>query len=376
MKKFGWLFFVLSLGVSGIFAKQTIVVKNSLGFDRKTEVVEICVKSLNASFDKKTYVLTNEKEEEVGYQLICNGNIKPVSLIFQADVKANGSTSYTLSEGKRSQAKTKTSGRFVPDRKDDFAWENDLAAFRMYGPALAKENPSNGVDLWLKSTDELVVEQRYNDELKNGLSYHIDRGKGLDCYTVGHTLGAGGIAPYADGKLWVGNHYDSYKVIETGALRTVFCLTYDSVKVGNEFCKQTLTITTTAGSMLNKGVVKYIGKAATIELATGIFLHDGKGVLKQNISNGTMAYAEDAVSNAKVPAGRNYVGVYMPGKAANVLKDSEHGLIKCAYKIGDSYTYYFGGGWSKWHFPTDEDWFTALNQFAEKNQHPLQVKIK
>ena len=38
-------------------------------------------------------------------------------------------------------------GRFVPERKDDFAWENEYAAFRMYGPALAPENPSNGVDM-------------------------------------------------------------------------------------------------------------------------------------------------------------------------------------------------------------------------------------
>ena len=52
----------------------------------------------------------------------------------------------------------KVYGRFVPERKDDFAWENEYAAFRMYGPALRPENPSNGVDLWLKARAELVIE--------------------------------------------------------------------------------------------------------------------------------------------------------------------------------------------------------------------------
>ena len=35
----------------------------------------------------------------------------------------------------------KVYGRHVPERKDDFAWENEYAAFRMYGPALKPENP-------------------------------------------------------------------------------------------------------------------------------------------------------------------------------------------------------------------------------------------
>ena len=58
----------------------------------------------------------------------------------------------------------KVYGRFVPERKDDFAWENEYAAFRMYGPALRPENPSNGVDLWLKASPELVVDRFYYRE--------------------------------------------------------------------------------------------------------------------------------------------------------------------------------------------------------------------
>ena len=97
----------------------------------------------------------------------------------------------------------KTFARFVPERKDDFAWENDMAAYRVYGPALADENPSNGIDLWLKKTEELVVDSFYKADLQYGKSYHDDHGQGVDCYKVDHTLGAGGVAPYVNGELLI-----------------------------------------------------------------------------------------------------------------------------------------------------------------------------
>ena len=53
---------------------------------------------------------------------------------------------------KQAEPAKKVFGRYVPERKDDIAWENEYAAFRFYGPALAPENPSNGVDLWLKTS--------------------------------------------------------------------------------------------------------------------------------------------------------------------------------------------------------------------------------
>ena len=40
--------------------------------------------------------------------------------------------------------------RFVPERKDDFAWENDLIAFRAYGPALRYFPEDSGFDAWPK----------------------------------------------------------------------------------------------------------------------------------------------------------------------------------------------------------------------------------
>jgi hypothetical protein len=376
MNKIGFTFLTSLLFVSGIFAQQTIIVTNKLGIDRKGEIVEVNLSALKISFVSKSWILKNRENKEIGYQLIYNGNKKPQSFIFQVDVKPNSSTKYILTEGKPALVKSKTFARFVPERKDDFAWENDFAAYRMYGPALANENPSNGVDFWSKCTDELVVDQRYKDDLYKGISYHIDHGKGLDSYKVAHTLGCGGIAPYTSGKLWVGNHFDHYRIIEVGPLRSVFTLIYDSLKVGKLFYKEELTITADAGSIFNKAEVKYSGPAQKMELAAGIYLHNGKGVLKQIISNGTSAYAEEAISDAGVPSGRNYVGFYIPSPVNEALKNDEHAFMTSSYKTGESFTYYFGGGWSKWIFPTDEAWFNAINRFSEISRNPLRITVK
>jgi len=376
MNKPGFLFFVSIFFASGVFAQRTITVINNTAIARNGEIVEINLSTLKSSFETKTYVLTNNRHKEIAYQLIYEGDKKPKALIFQTDVAANSLVSYFLTEGKPATVKPKTFARFVKERKDDFAWENDMASYRMYGPALAAENPSNGVDFWAKCTANLVVDQRYRDDIYNNISYHVDHGLGLDFYKVAHTLGCGGIAPYADGKLWVGNHFDHYKVIEAGPLRSVFQLVYDSVKVGNAYYQQEITITVDAGSLLNKASVKYIGAIQKMELAAGIYLHDGKGVLKQHVETGTSAYAEEAVSDNKVPAGRNYIGIYIPEKVNNALVVDEEGLLTSSYQVGDTFTYYFGGGWSKWHFPTDESWFNAVSNYSKALRSPLKIKVK
>ena len=188
-------------------------VSNSLPIDRNEELVEISVAQLNYN-PEESNILVDADGKEINYQIMHYGQNVAQSIVFQASVPANSSAVYTWKKGTPKTFKAKTFARYVPERKDDFAWENDKCAYRMYGPALADENPSNGVDIWLKRTPELVVDTFYHNELQLGQSYHVDHGKGLDCYKVGNKLGAGGIAPLAYDTLWVGKHYDRQEVIE------------------------------------------------------------------------------------------------------------------------------------------------------------------
>ena len=374
MKKLAF-FLVSILLLTSCTKSLKVVVTNPINLDRTNEIVSVplqnIVQKLQLS-DKQQFVIVDQNGKQIPYQIEADS----ISVIFLATVKANGTSDYTIRVGKPEIFAPMTFGRYVPERKDDFAWENDRIAYRMYGPALADENPSNGVDVWVKSTDSLIVNKRYRDDPK-GISYHVDHGQGLDCYKVAHTLGAGGIAPYTDTTLWVGNHYSTWKVIENGPLRTTFILTYDSVQVGKTFLKEKLTISLDAGSQLNKGSVTYEGTLPpNFQVATGITLHDNKGVMKSDQKAGYIAYAETATSDAGVPEGRDYIGVVVPETITSVKVQDDHLLAIESYQPQQQFTYYFGAGWSKWGFSSDQAWFDYVQQFSQKLQNPLQVTLQ
>lgn len=289
----------------------------------------------------------------------------------------------------------KVYGRFVPERKDDFAWENEYAAFRMYGPALRPENPSNGVDLWLKKSPELVVDSFYYREHVLGLPYHINYGKGLDCYKVGHTAGCGGLVvlanvPYVPGevngssmdlRLFVGGAYDRWEILEQTPEKFVFKLEYDSLEVNGNKLQESITITAEAGKMLNRADVVLRGECKEeLWVGGGIYLHGQKDLWAENVYTcdhcGIAAFAEDALSdptaaqmnyeyNGSTSQGRCYIAVVSPHGG---WQDELDGTLFSVqpYELGDTLTYYFGACWSEWSngeesFPTDESWFESIH---------------
>jgi len=379
-----WIIIVWSIAmlVSCQGNRMVIEVSNPSNVVHEKTTVEIAwadiVAKLPAIEPSKIVVAKAKSGTELAYQVVYLGEQKPQMLIFQVTLAPGESVEVSIKEGvPKLQPVAKTFGRFVPERKDDFAWENDRVAFRMYGPALASDNPSNGVDIWMKKTEKLIVDQFYNDDLKNGKSYHVDHGEGLDCYKVGHALGAGGIAPFVNDTLWVGNHYITQKVLDNGPLRTTFRLTYNNLPVGRKTFSKDLTVSLDAGSQLNRGVVSFDGDFTAMKVAAGIFLHQDPGNIKTDIAAGFNAFGETATSDAGVPAGRNYVATVIPdGKMTGSLKQQNHILAIAPYAKGDKFTYYFGGGWSQWGFPTDEAWFDHVANFAVKLKNPLKVTIR
>ena len=366
--------FLLLLSLVSCDKGQKIVVVNTADFNRHSELVELSLSALDWD-NNNTYRLVDEKGKEVPYQIMHYGELVPQSIVFPAVVPAQAEATYLLKKAKPSSYAPKTFARYVPERKDDFAWENDKAAYRMYGPALAPENPSCGVDLWLKRTEELIVDTFYYNELSLGQSYHVDHGKGLDCYKVANKLGAGGVSPFYNDTLWVGAHYDRYQVLEVGGLRSVFALEYDSVRVAGHYFTQRLLVTCDAGAQLNKAVVTYEGASLKgMKVAAGIWLHSIVDNYKQDLQKNWIAYAENAVSDAGIPVGRNYVAVVMPDMDGLQIVDQTL-LAYRAYTVGTPLTYYFGGGWSQWGCPTDDAWFAATAHTAACLENPLTVKV-
>ena len=116
--------------------------------------------------------------------------------------------------------------RFIPERKDDFGWENDKVAFRMYGPALEYETITSGIDAWGKCVTYPVIDKFIKAYVQHEIPYHYDHGEGGDFYKVGNTLGCGGMAPFVDGKVRLPRNFTQWKVLANGPIRSVFELSY------------------------------------------------------------------------------------------------------------------------------------------------------
>ena len=63
---------------------------------------------------------------------------------------------------------TKVMARAVPERADDFVFENNLIAGRFYGKALEGNPTSPGIDIWVKLPGALVANDWYAEATKPG----------------------------------------------------------------------------------------------------------------------------------------------------------------------------------------------------------------
>lgn len=360
---------------------EMIEVKNPLDFDRSHELVKAELSTL------QPHILTDAEGAEIPYQIVDDG------ILFLADVPGNGSTTYRWVEGEPAPVEPHVSAFFLGKRrKDDFAWENEYAAYRMYGPALLPENPSNGVDLWLKHPSHLVADSMYMQE-EGGRPYHVDYGLGLDAYKVAHTAGCGGVVVQTpDMKLWSGGPFSHWEILQEGPLQSIFRLTYDSIQVADKIWQESITITVNAGSQVNKAEVVFTGEEVEgCYVGGGIFRHDQPGTsIEEHAGNVWMlAYSEPAdsdkgiykaygrmgIDTSSLNLGENYVAVLLPNATTSGnLENTDYVALPC--QLGTPFTYYFGGGWSQRDCPTREAWFKQTRQTAEALSHPLVVYRK
>jgi len=71
------------------------------------------------------------------------------NLLMQVIVPVRSTLNVKLVKGKPLPLAAATFGRFVPERKKDFAWENDKIAYKMYGKEFEKspKEMSYGIDV-------------------------------------------------------------------------------------------------------------------------------------------------------------------------------------------------------------------------------------
>ncbi len=353
----------------------SVSVKNTTDLARTLETVEVNWEDIAKKLPGGTpeqVVVYDAAGQEIPSQVIFNGGDTPLALIFQVTVQPNAEVVFTVKTGQPASYVKQAYGRFVPERMDDYAWENNLVGHRMYGPALeATGEISNGIDTWVKRTDELLIDEWY----KTG-DYHKDHGKGMDCYKVGRTLGSGAMAPYIDGKIVLANNYIRQQTLDNGPIRISFRLDYAPFEAGEASLTETRIISLDANSHFNKVQEIYTGSPAGMPLAAGIVSRPQPGDTLMDASNGVLAYWEPQNNDNGDNNGHIGIGLVFTDRMTDVVAQDGHLLALTTYpEAGKPYTYYMGTAWSKADVPTAGDWFRTVQQESIKVKNPLVVNI-
>lgn len=262
--------------------------------------------------------------------------------------------------------------RFIPERKDDFGWENDKVAFRMYGPALEYETITSGIDAWGKCVPTPVIDKFIRNYVEKQIPYHEDHGEGGDFYKVGPTLGCGGLAPFIDGKVILPRNFVQWKVLANGPIRSLFELSYNPWQAGSASVSEIKRISIDLGSNMNRIECTYSSPNAEIlPVAAGIILRETSD--RKWRSDQAIAYwlPTDFITGnmgCGVVFGADY--------KTNIVEADNHLLLTLSQEVGKPVVYYAGSCWDKnEEFSQFEKWQEYLTNFKTRIDNPLVVKI-
>jgi hypothetical protein len=362
-----------------LYAKNDVRVKvsNPSSFARNSETISLSMESLTSKLPSLNLGNAVVVDENSGVELITQ--VVDGELLFQSSFKPKETKSFFVRAGmaKSEKPQSLVDGRFVEPRQD-YAWENDRIAFRMYGPALAKE-VNNGIDVWTKRVRSLVVEKWYKGDQDTGtarVSYHVDHGEGADFFSVGRTLGAGSCGLWYNNKVYQPGVFSSYRTIANGPIRLVFELTYDSLRLEGRRYKETKHFTLDAGQNLNRIEATYTGEQSNEELQVVAGLVKRKGVtFSKDEKEGWFSLW--GLTNADTINGSLGMGIVMPSTTLKTaFEDTVQYLVNGKAKTGKPFVYYAGAGWTRTgDFADESAWREYLSAFARRLRAPLVVRI-
>jgi len=306
-----------------------------------------------------------------------NGDETPDELAFQATLGPSEAKTFRIQAGERQRPRAqdfKVYGRFVRERHDDFAFENDRVAHRMYGPDLETwlKEPltSSGIDIWAKRTKRLVINDWYLTD-----DYHRDNGDGADLYSVNRARGCGGLGVWHGNKLWVSRNFTGSRVLASGPLRLIFELKYTTYDSGAGKVSETKRVTVDAGRNLNRfeshftvasgprpamvgiGIAKHAGGTVALDKPLGL-LHSWEPYKGDNghVGCGVIASPETVEGSQAV--------------------ETDTLLLANVPPTGPE-VYYAGFGWDKsGDFKDEAAWVSYAQAFARALRTPLRLSLR
>ncbi len=394
---------VLSAAAAHATDKFTLTVTHDLAIARPAETITVPWSQVNdalpgamlqriavkdAAGHSLPYQVTNIAPEAKDPQ---NKGVAYGDLIFQHDFAAGEkSATFTVEkiEAVAPVFPSKVFARYVPERLDDFAWENDKLAHRTYGPALgAPDEPkrgkevlvTSGLDVWCKRVSYPIVDRWYN---KGHDHYHKDEGEGMDMYGVGTSRGCGGTGVWDGQKLFVGRNYKTWNVIANGPIRAIFELTYEAWDAAGAKVSEVKRFTVDAGHNFDQieSTFNVEGPSKEITVAVGLIKNSAdKGEMQGNKITVSKPEADTALIQWEAQPNHGSLGtalIVSDGSFAGYAEDDKNQLILAKATSGKPVRYLVGAGWSKaGEFTTPEAWTAYVAACAARAKSPVKVII-
>jgi unsaturated rhamnogalacturonyl hydrolase len=355
-----------------------VTVKNPLPEPRASVTLSLRVSELEKLWMDPTKVVVHD---DAGAPLLSqlvdlNGDEAADELVFQTDLGPNQAKVFGLYFGTRpapTREQFRVYGRFVRERHDDFAWENDRIAHRVYGPDLEawSREPlvSSGVDVWVKRTSKLVINDWYLVD-----DYHRDHGEGADFYSVGTSRGCGGLGVWHQDRLEASRNFSRSRVLANGPIRLVFELLYAPWKAAGGRVSETRRVILDAAQDFQRVESSFHqeGGRAPLSIAVGIAKHAGSELSAGSKPTWMQSWEP-------LPKGQGNLGcgivLSLDVSAEPKQTDTDYLLVTQAAPSG-KLVYYTGFGWDRsGHFPDRTAWASRVETLARELASPVEVDV-
>ena len=375
---------VLLCASAGAAERLTVTVRHDLDAARPSETIAVPWKDVNAALPGaliQHLVVKDATGHVLSYQVT---NVAPEAkdpkgigvaygeLLFQHDFAPGEKTATFVVE--KNDALTppfadKAFARYVPERLDDFAWENDVIGHRTYGPALAAPAPpgsgkevleSSGLDIWFKRVNYPIVDR-----------------EGMDMYNVGRSRGAGGTGVWDGTKLYTSGNYAGWKVLANGPIRAVFELTYDAWDAAGTKVTEVKRFTVDAGHQLDRidSTFTFSGPSAlTVAVGLNKTPADKKqeariALVRDDGDHALLQWVEQATNGA---FGTAIILPSSTGYAADALND----LVLARAESGKPLRYWVGAAWDRaGRITSKAAWQAYVAAEAKRIAHPVQIAL-
>ena len=346
------------------WAQKTIFVQNTTSLQR-SELVAISAEQLGVEAGKGV-IVRDACGIERTTQWTHDGQ-----LLLPVHVRPNSKATFTFVEGTPAAVLSSVGGAMYPSRLEDIAFENDRIGIRLYGPALQRKGEKGfGHDLWVKRTTELILPELYSNDPR--LSFHLDYGKGLDCYAVGPTLGCGTPCVLRDGKIVYPWCYETYRILDKGPLRFTVEVTFPKTADG---ITEHRILSIDKGSNFFETTVWYSGLKQPTDIAAALAIRDSDPT-SVVIGDGYAHYADPTIDPARHQT-QIYVALLFPDETVTIRQQEKHALGILKNSTSDRrFHYFFGAAWSEFDIRSQSEWQCRIDGFMQAQRNPLKIDVQ